>query len=155
MGAGQYPVGYGPAGFDPTSITAPTATLGGRAMYFDLITRDVPVDADGNYLEMHPIDSQVMVALGIQLGSVLSAPLVGSTIANLPIDDSVPMTAEANRRVQAALSDLIANGDVALVLVNAYAGPSWRAHIEIIYQNLRLPSQDAQNQQKLLLVSGM
>lgn len=155
MGAGSYPVGFGPAGFDPASITPATATVGGRASLFDPFARDIPIDpVTGLYAECHPVDSQVLLALGVRRGKVLSVPGVGGTVLDLPIADSTTMTAEARRRTEADLADLIAAGDVSVESVNAWADPSYRAHVEIVYRNLRLPSQDAENQVTKLLLSG-
>lgn len=155
MGAGNYPVGVGPAGFDPASITAATAEIGARALLFDPSSHDILVDDQGHYLETHPVDSRVMINLGLEFGIVASANTIGSLLDSLPIDDAEPMTAEALRRVTLALADMIAAGDVALVLVNAWASPSSRAHIEIVYQNLRLPAADAAARQRTLQLEAI
>jgi hypothetical protein len=85
---------------------------------------------------------------------VLSVPGVGGTVLDVPIDDSTVMTAEADRRVRSALADLISAGDVSVESVNAWADPSYRAHLEVVYRNLRLPTEDAQNQVLSLLLGG-
>jgi hypothetical protein len=155
MGIGSYPVGTGTAGFDPASITPATSTVGAAAYLFDPFARDILLDDQGHYIETHPVDSKVMLALGIPIGTVKSATTIGGTLADLPIDDSVVMTAEAGRRVSAALSDLIDAGDVIISFVNAWADPNYRAHVEIGYQNLRLSTAEAQAEvQKLLLLGA-
>ena len=129
--------------------------MGPTELLYDPASHDIPLDAAGNYLQTHRVDSEAMLAIGLPLGVVSSAPGIGSLLWSLPIDDAIPMTAEALRRVTLAWSDLIAAGDLAIVLVNAWATPSYRAHIEIVYQNLRLPSADAAARQRELQLEAI
>jgi hypothetical protein len=47
------------------------------------------------------------------------------------------MIAEATRIVNDRLSDLIANRDIRILSIVAYAANAWRVHVEVSYQNLR------------------
>lgn len=137
-GAGSTPAGDVPAGFDPPgTVGSARAVKPPQALYLDAATMDFLTDEDGLYQEVHPIDHQVEMRLLPASGSIASSKTVGSTLRDLAIDTRERMTADATRIVTDKLSDLIANGDVRVLSVVAYAANAWRAHVEISYQNLR------------------
>ena len=143
MGLGEYELGSAPWGFDPPETAPPPRTvLPPQALYFDGKTADFPLDEEGHYVEVHPVDHRVEIALFTTFTKVPVAPDVGSTVASIPIQDDAAMTADADARVRTALRDLIAAGDIELVSVKAWAHPRWRAHVEVVYKNLQLPDQD-------------
>jgi hypothetical protein len=137
-GAGSTPAGDVAAGFDPPgTVGSARAVKPPQALYLDAATMDFLTDEDGFYQEVHPIDHQVEMRLLPAAGSIASSKTVGSTLRDLAIDTRERMTADAARIVTDKLSDLIANGDVRVLSVVAYAANAWRAHVEISYQNLR------------------
>ena len=137
-GAGSTDAGDVAAGFDPAGAvgSARAGTLP-RALYLDAATMDFPVDENGRYQEVHPIDHQVEMRLLPAAGSVAAAQSVGSTLRDIAIGPRAQMTADAWRIAKNRLSDLLANGDVRILSVTAYASNAWRVHVEISYQNLR------------------
>lgn len=137
-GAGSSLAGIVPAGFDPpgTVGTARAVTLP-QALYLDAATMDFPTDADGRYQEVHPVDHLVEMRLLPAAGSVPSDASVGSTLRDIEIGPREQMTADARRIVSNRLADLIANGDVVILSVVAYASAPNRARVEVHYQNRR------------------
>lgn len=137
-GAGSSLAGAVPAGFDPPgTVGAARSVVPPHALYLDAGSMDFPVDEDGHYQSVHPIDHQVEMRLVPATGSVPSDPSVGATLRDIAIGSRAQMTAEATRIVNTRLADLIANGDVVILSVVAYASAPNRAHVEISYQNRR------------------
>jgi len=138
--AGYGEAGAGEAGIDPLAADLTTTRqVPPQALFFDPALMDFPKDADGRYVEVHPVDQQVELALALAFGSVASAPGVGGTLRDIRIASRAEMTNDASQRVNVALAALIARGDVRVVSVVAYAANAWRAHVEVVYQNLRAP----------------
>jgi hypothetical protein len=140
MGAGDFPAGVGPAGIDPPAApTPPRSVVPPHALLFDGATRDVPLDDQGHYEGVHPVDHRVALALFIALGSIPSGPDVGNTLGDVLIQDPDPLQQDVQTRVQAALQDDIDAQNIDLVEVDASAGPRWRLSVRVVYRNLRLP----------------
>lgn len=150
MGAADHIAGAGPAGFSPVAAIQPTRRAGPRALAINLVTRDATVGENGQYEDTHPVDHRVQLALGVKLGSIPSSKTVGGSLWDLPIGDTDTMTADADRRVRSALTDLIVAGDVEVVSVTAWASLSYRAKVRVVYENKRLPSPDAIDRQRAL-----
>jgi hypothetical protein len=141
--AGWGEAGAGEAGIDPLSADiSPPAARPPHALFFDPAIMDFPKDDAGRYVEIHPVDQKVELQLALALGSSASAPGVGGTLREIQIASREAMTDDATQRVNVALADLIAAGDVILVSVVAYASNPWRAHIEVVYKNRRAPDRD-------------
>jgi hypothetical protein len=59
-GAGAFAAGAGPAGQDPQAptTTTPVAVLP-AAIFFDPATKNYPMNADGTFTAVHPVDAIV------------------------------------------------------------------------------------------------
>lgn len=137
-GAGSMGAGLVPAGFDPPGdVGSPRDVKPPHALYLDAATMDFLPDDEGHYQEVHPVDHQVEMRLLPVVGSVSSSLTVGSTLRDIKIDTRERMIAEATRIVNDRLSDLIANRDIRILSIVAYAANAWRVHVEVSYQNLR------------------
>lgn len=151
-GIGTWGAGSGAAGYNLIGTAPDTRTASPEALLFDVVSRDILVDADGNYVSGSRVDSEVLIALGIHVGGILSERAAGGTLSDLEIDEDDIMTAEADRRVRLALSDLVTAGDVEVVEVTA-TSPNphlGRARVFVAYHNLRLPSREAQSKRREL-----
>ncbi len=140
MGAAQYPAGNGPAGEDPLpALTAPRNVQPPAALLFDGASRAFPLDANGLYRAIHPVDQRVALALLIALGTVGSAPSLGSSLR--AIRRIVPTTpTDARNRIDVALSDLVAARDIEVtkVEVETRRAPTGSLLVAVSYRNLRL-----------------
>lgn len=141
MGFGDTPFGQEPFCGDVavTTYVSP-ADHPPIALAFDPMTRDIPMDTNGRYGELHPVDHRMALAIFVSLGKLRASPDMGGTVDQVAIDDDVKMQADAERRVRAAAKDLISNGDIRLVSVQSYAQPRWRANVKVVYMNLRQPN---------------
>lgn len=141
--AGYAAAGDGGAGLGPDVDTQVARDVSPpHGLFFDPALMDFPIDADGHYESVHPVDAKVELALSLAFGSSPSAPAVGSTLRDIRIGSRAQMSADARQIVDTALALLIAAGDVRVASVVAYAANGWRARVEVTYQNLRAPDPD-------------
>ena len=138
-----FPLGLQPMGQESDDVPPPPRRVKPpAAVWFDPRRRDFPRDpATGLFVEVHPIDHKVELAIFVALGKIPVSPSTGSTIAQLAIGDDATMTSDALQRIRAALQDMITAGDVNLISVVATSGPTpGRAKVTVTYQNLRTPN---------------
>ena len=145
MGYGSGGAGGGPFGFDPVVAGAGVGLVGASDMPFiDLATGDVPIDANGNYIGTHPVDHEVQMIVGTQVGRIVVVPGLGTTLADVtPEADATAVTRTALASVTSALDRLIKAGDIKLVSVIATSPAQGRVRTIIKYINLRLPDPSA------------
>lgn len=140
MGAGDYPTGIGPAGFDPPTTAdrlIPTLPLSG---YFDPHTRDFPLDENGEIEGVHPVDQAVAMALGIVLAGASPAPAAGLDIERIKTASRAALQSTITDAVKVALADLISRADIAFIAAPLVPTANGRPFFEVVYTNLRLPS---------------
>jgi hypothetical protein len=141
MGFGEELLAEVPFGFS-TQPSIPTRVVPKFNAYgIDVSTRDVPIDENGFYKSIHPIDHFVRNNLSIQLGAIPADPSIGSTLFAVQFDTDEIMNADVTRRVRAALQRLIDNDDLQLLGVGTEgsSGSSGRVVFVVEYNNLRLP----------------
>lgn len=150
--------GAGSTGAGTIAVTTPTGrgvVLPPQALYFDASVMDFPTDADGRYIEVHPVDHEASMLLIPLSGTIAVAPGQGSPWLDLPIADEPTMTARATELVLARWSKLIARGDVAEVVVTARPrGPTGRAYVKVTYVNTRDPNKDPANPHRTVEING-
>lgn len=113
-GAGAYPAGIGPAGFDdPANADSRSAPLPVAAFY-DPATRTFPQNDDGEAVGVHPVDQEVAIRVTIPKGSIRCAPNVGISWARLRVASSRTMQKTVDDEVKASLATLIEAGDITL-----------------------------------------
>ena len=114
MGAGSFGAGEGAAGEDiPTPPDAPRNVTPPAALLFDGRTRDFPLNAQGRYRRVHPVDQRVALALLIAYGTIASAPTVGDKVRRITkIVKSTP--GQVAGFVNEALDTMLRAGDIVL-----------------------------------------
>ena len=132
--------GIGPAVVGPALApsTAPSPGKQWGAPVYDLATRQILQNADGSFPSMHPVDVQVLIALGVKLGSIPSKPTAGSGNSALRQDSKA--AAALTNDVTVALSALVKRGDIRVVGVTIDMSIQGRTIRSVDYLNLRLPN---------------
>ena len=144
MGAGSYPAGVGPAGFDPLVTTPPAnLTLPGAPLY-DPETRTFPFGPNGAARAVHPVDHYVALVCTTPRRSLASAPDEGIDFERIKRTPPASRQAVVTDEVRHALRDGISRGDLELLGApiledDETAGLAWA----VDYKNLRLPGQPA------------
>lgn len=147
MGAGDDGAGEdGGAGYDSVAdVPAARAVVPPHALYLDASVMDFPLDSDGRYVSVHPVDHLAEMLLIPELKTITAAPGQGSPWTDLEIADEATMTARATEIVMARWRDLIARGDITRVTVRSYAKDGGRAYVRVSYVNERDPLKDPAN----------
>lgn len=141
MGAGDFPAGVGPAGFDPVAFVSPALQFTPPlAALFDLGTRTFPfmTDGSGRLQSVHPVDQQVNLALGLIEGTVTSVKDLGASFARLQRASLADLQKEGALMANRALARLISNNDIEVREVTATRPIPGRVYIAVNYVNLRL-----------------
>lgn len=131
------PAGFEPAGFGvSTRVPAPHAPAP-AAVKLDLVTRDFVVTG-GAYAELHPVDQEVLLALGIEQGKLASSPNVGSRLRRNRHRRVAPEVLETVVRddVRLDLAHLIDAGKIELVAVDVDASARGQTKVAVTYRNL-------------------
>lgn len=147
MGAGQYPAGIQRvgerAGCDPTlGITRPQATQPPPpAIAYNVGTRAYTQQPDGTLLRIDATDADVALLLGIEQGSIASAPSFGHRLRRV-LDRVAPQYHQARAAQETArvLLPLTSAGRVQIprVVVDSSRYKLGTAAVGITYQNLTL-----------------
>jgi hypothetical protein len=137
MPAGTFPAGIGPCGLDPLPDPLPARDVSPPvALRFDGATQDFPLDANGRYLSIHPVDQQVALALLIGLGTLPSVPTVGAAFRQITRITNATETQAANM-ARAALAKLVAAKEVQIVTIDVEVRlPQGSTSIAVTYLNL-------------------
>lgn len=139
MGAGQYGFGLGPGGQDP--VLAPSSPRNAKppaALLFNGASRSFPLDANGRYGGIHPIDQKVALALILQSNTLASVPEIGNNVRGIRKIDR--RTANKVRdEVTRALADMVSNGDIQVLSIEVETRTSVTGAIlfAVTYTNLR------------------
>jgi hypothetical protein len=103
------------------------------AVAWDLATKDYLLDADGSHTEVHPIDAEVTIRLGVRRGTIAGDTTIGHTLDQVRMGQSdAAMGEEILRRQVESLGRLVTDGLVDSVRVEfeaTSAGGLWvRTH---------------------------
>ncbi len=139
-GAGSFPAGTGPAGFDPVGDPSAPGGAVPSALLVDPFTHDARALAGGQLAGAHPVDQAVALAFGVAYGTIGSVPGQGHTLGEIEWQ-SKDLEAQVESRARQALAALIQRGDVRLRSVVTTRLPSG-FFADINYTNLRLPPPD-------------
>jgi hypothetical protein len=139
LGVGWYPAGLGPAGYDPVvPPNAPRDVRPPAALMFDGQTRDFPLDDNGFYREVHPVDQRVALALSISRGAIASVPGIGNKLRT--IQRVRPNVAEtlARNYINEALAELLRAKSIHIEKITIDTGVAGRLLFAVTYLNLEL-----------------
>lgn len=142
MGAGDLPAGDDLAGDGftlvqsrPRNVTPPAAVL------YDGATRGFPLDDAGLYVEEHPTDQKVGLALIVLQGTLAGSPTVGSVLRAKRLLNRDTILTEITYATKAALADLLKAKEIALVRVDVEiptGSQESRLLVRVLYENLLL-----------------
>lgn len=139
MGAGESLAGEELAGAGielevsrPRNVSPPAAAL------YDGATRDFTLDADGLYVEEHPTDQKVGLALIVLAGTLSGSPNIGSKLREKRYLNTLTIRTEVLYAVKVALADLLKAKEITLVRVDVELVGSTRLLVRVVYQNLLL-----------------
>lgn len=125
--------GFGTVGFglyQPELATVPNRTIT-QARELDELTRE-PILVDGAFVDTHPVDQEVLLALGTTRGSIMGMPNFGSGIMSIThIDDAFESKVRA--KIHEALSKLIQAKKISLTNIIIETSPN---SVEVQYKNL-------------------
>lgn len=155
-GAGIGGAGSGAAG--TIAVTTPTGRgviRPPQALYFDASVMDFPIDDDGRYIEVHPVDHKASMLLIPLQGSIAGAPDQGTEWFDIPVASEAIMTQRVTDIVRSRWASLIANGDIGNITVTAQVrGRADRAYIRVQYENLRDPHRKPANPYRTITING-
>ncbi len=108
------------------------------ALTWNPATKDYERDADGLYVERHPVDAAVILALTVSLKGLPGSQETGNELRGIP--PMVPTTqSQADTAVRAALSRLIRQGDITIVAVETQGNAYGLLLVTVRYFNERAP----------------
>ncbi len=110
-----------------------------HALYLDLSTMDFPMDENGRYIEIHPVDHAVFMAIGPEQGSIMAMPGQGLAWQSMPYESEAVMQRRANEMVRAKLAELLSRGDIADLTVTLRSNVVGRGRVLVRYKNTRIP----------------
>lgn len=138
-GFGWYPAGIGPAGYSPVvPPDAPRDVRPPAALYLDGQTRDFPLDANGFYQEVHPVDQKVELQLCLPRGAIASVPGIGNKLRTIQrVRQDVAITL-AQSHLREALADLLSAKSIQIQQIKIDVDVPGRLLFAVTYLNLEL-----------------
>lgn len=149
MGLGDSLLGETLLGEDEIARGVADGSLTPRALRFNAKTRDFDRDENGRYIDAHPVDADVALALFIEAQKLGSTPEVGQTLRRIRNPVGASVGTDVKNRVRIALKHLVDRGDIEVISVTHEAKNRHTLFVEVEYVNLRL--QAPNNRTKLSL----
>lgn len=142
MGLASFPCGIGPCGADPVAASSPSVihapTTTPSLPKFDIGSRAFVTNADGTLVQVHPVDQEVNLALGIEEGQIASAKTVGHRIRKIARAGGPDLVARVTDAVNIALSLPLTRKDIKILDVSVDATTvRGRIATAVTYLNLR------------------
>lgn len=125
------------AGVDPITDAVAAGTARPRAIKLNPQTRDFYLDANGRYVDIHPVDAAVVNALVMLQGRIKVSPQTGWTGDKMIDFWGDRAAADASARVRTALKQLTDSGDVSIDRIEYQPQPSG-PFVRVWYFNNRL-----------------
>lgn len=150
MSAGSFAAGSTPAGYDSVYASVGKVRRLPQALYFDLATADFPIDANGFYKSVHPVDQRVALSLGVLEGTLASVPELGQRLRRITRISPTRAKRAVEDVIDLALDDLIEAGDIRLERVEVDTSIRGRTLVAVNYVNLRLLPLQSRTERKVL-----
>lgn len=139
LGIGWFPAGFGPAGYDPVvPPNAPRDVRPPAALLFDGETRDFPLDANGFYREVHPVDQRVALALCISRGAIASVPGIGNKLRTIQRVRRDVAETLARNYINEALAEMLSSKSIRIEKITIDTAVAGRLLFAVTYLNLEL-----------------
>lgn len=138
MGAGNWPAGSVIAGGD-VYVRSPAVPPRQASAKFDTITHDAVVLSDGSIAVVHFVDQQVALALGVELGTIPSAPTIGIRLAGIRLSTKATFQRAVEDAVRGAVGFLLATKSIRIDSIVGKWTPN-RKPWTVNYTNLVIPS---------------
>lgn len=145
MGLGSYPAGSTLGGVDVNPFSAEAAAMASAAKW-DPLLRVVVLNSDGTVATVHYVDQQVALALGVELGTIPSAPNVGIRLSNIRTATVASFALACRDSTVGALVGLLRSRAIVLgdpltgIDIVAQYDPAGNSRWAVNYQNLLAPS---------------
>lgn len=124
-------------GEDDLDMTPDTLVTRSVAIHFDGLTRDFPLEADGHYTSIHPVDSAMQMRLMVAAKGIKSSPTTGNGLKGNEHLDPRKVDSFARDQVRIATLDLVERGDVTIDMISV-ATTRGALMVEVNYFNERL-----------------
>lgn len=119
-GAGTYPAGFGPPGFAPVvAADPPDPATYPRSILLDGATRDFTLDAKGRYVDLHPVDQKVALALLVAKGKLAADSSQGQALASVTFGTDV--VNKTTTTVREAVADIVAANEISIIAIEVDA----------------------------------
>jgi hypothetical protein len=142
VGAGDFPAGDTPAGFDPAQDPGRArAVRYPAAIQLDGASGDYLLDANGRYIESHPVDQRVALKMLTINGSIASSPDTGSLFRKMPRMSPDQRVVWCKQEVKRVLADDVKAGDISIDLVEVDTANAYATMVRLTYTNLRTRQQ--------------
>lgn len=140
MSAGEHLAGeLDLAGEDPSSASPqPRRAALPRALLFDGATRTYLMDGDGRFLDVHPVDHEVALAVLVELGTIASSPATGSTLRRVKYLGGPTLKTEVAERLRTAVARPLQGGDIQELSITVETTTPWALFVRFEYVNKRL-----------------
>lgn len=125
------------AGTDPDHALVVAGLARPRALLIDPQGRDFPLDANGRYQDLHPVDASVVMALIMLQGKIRCSPDTGWTGDQIKDFSGPRGEADAKARVRSALKPAIDRADIEVVSIEYDPKPAG-PFVRVQYYNNRL-----------------
>jgi hypothetical protein len=130
--------GTTPAGVESITIPARVTAVLPAAILFDLSTRTFPLNADGTFKAIHPVDQQVALALGIQQGAIGSYTKLGNKLRAIKRGGGPQLISQVQDAVRQAVAAIVARNDILVTEVAVFTPVRGQITLSFTYVNLRL-----------------
>lgn len=143
-GAGSYGAGMGPAGFDPVADpSAPRRVTPPRALLFQLNGFDFPLDDDGLYQAVHPVDQWVALQVGVSLGAIGTSATAGNRLRRITHVGAPSTQREVEDAIRIALAAKVNDGSIRIDAIEYEAKSFGGFKVALTYTNLRAQAERA------------
>ena len=129
-------------GEDDVSLAAASVALTSGAPFFDGLTRDFPLDADGRHVDIHPIDSAVQMALLVEAKKIMAAPDTGQTYREIKTFGP-KLKSDVDNRTRAALKHLTDAGSIKILRIEHEQPNRHSLFNAVWYLNLETQSEES------------
>lgn len=139
MPAGSWPAGSVIAGGD-VFVRSPAVPPRQASAKYNATSKTAVVLSDGSIAVVHYVDQQVALALGVELGTIPSAPTIGIDLSRVRRATKATFQRTVEDAVKGALGFLLATKSIRIDSIVTTWSPVGRSSWVVNYTNLVVPS---------------